>query len=131
LNILYLEMRIRIEQIIFSRPITELSQDQLNRDSRPPDDRLSHHHLGIDLYAIRNRHTFNLLLFTFLSASFKSSELRIQCRQRVRQTNEIRTAIEFRSKQSSQPLVRPLLLGFGHFSFLCSEKSFIVYCKTS
>ena len=106
LNILYLETSIRIEQIIFSRPITELSQDQLNRDSRPPDDRLSHHHLGIDLYAIRNRHSFNLLLFTFLSASFKSSELRIQCRQSIRQTEKIRPAMQFSSEQNSQP-IRP------------------------
>jgi hypothetical protein len=56
LDILYFETRIGIEQVIFRCSFTELSKNQLNRDARPPNDRLSHHHLWIDFYAISNRH---------------------------------------------------------------------------
>jgi len=35
-DILYSEARVGFEQIVFSRSLTELSKNQLNRDPRPP-----------------------------------------------------------------------------------------------
>jgi hypothetical protein len=76
LDILDSEARVGIEQVVSSRPFTELSKNQLNRDASPANDRLSHHHLWIDFYAISNCHRASQKCFqspcTTSSMAFKS-----------------------------------------------------------
>jgi hypothetical protein len=46
------EPRIRIKQIVFGSAFRELAKDQFYFDPRTLDDRLSHHHLRVDLDSI-------------------------------------------------------------------------------
>jgi hypothetical protein len=55
LNIGFGQAGIRIKQISFGRTFTELSENQLDRNARAPNDGFAHHHFGIHLNA-RGRH---------------------------------------------------------------------------
>jgi hypothetical protein len=60
--ILGFEARVRVQQLVLlSGSLAQFSQDQLNWNPSTLDDRLTHHHLRIDFYAIGNCHIASIL----------------------------------------------------------------------